>query len=280
MYGNLVTYINNTAASGAALASNTIAGLSKMSVTPASGSNPVAVGDNDPRILSTAQFGYVASITNSGIPYVVATGSSTAYTATLASAYTALASGQALNFLVPATNATGITLNVNSQGAKPIVKNYNTTLASGDIVQGQIVGVGFDGANYQMLSPVKSSITIVNSGQTTYDMSTASGTQTIAHGLGVVPKLVHLTALAPGPQAVSYSHAVITSGTTSKVTLAWEESTGTQTAAIAFFQLYGSLSGSTYITGVVTVDATNISIAWTKFNSPSGTAQLIWDAIA
>jgi len=47
-YGNIATYINNTAASGAALASDTIAGLTKLSVTPASGSNPIAIGVNDP----------------------------------------------------------------------------------------------------------------------------------------------------------------------------------------------------------------------------------------
>ena len=48
LYGNLVTYVNNTAASGAALASSTINGLTKLSVDPVSPSAPIAIGANDP----------------------------------------------------------------------------------------------------------------------------------------------------------------------------------------------------------------------------------------
>lgn len=54
LYGNLVTYMNNTAASGAALASSSIAGLTKLTVDPASPSVPIAIGANDPAYATAA----------------------------------------------------------------------------------------------------------------------------------------------------------------------------------------------------------------------------------
>lgn len=47
-------YVDDTAIAGAPNASTTVKGISKLSVTPASSTNPIAVGDNDPRMLSTA----------------------------------------------------------------------------------------------------------------------------------------------------------------------------------------------------------------------------------
>ena len=152
-YGNIITYVNTTAASGASFASNTVAGITKLSVAPVTGSNPIALGANDPSILASGTALYVSSIKNTGIPYAVATGSPTAYTVSLASSISTLASGSYLNVLFPVSNGTGVTLNVNSIGAKPIVKNYNISLASGDITLGQVSSMVFDGTNFQLTSP-------------------------------------------------------------------------------------------------------------------------------
>lgn len=46
-YGNIKTYIDTVVASGASLADLTTAGISKLSVSPATGSNPIAAGANN-----------------------------------------------------------------------------------------------------------------------------------------------------------------------------------------------------------------------------------------
>lgn len=86
--------------------------------------------------------------------YVVATGSSNAYVAATP-ALTAYAAGNKVRFKANHTNSGPATLNVNGLGAQAIKKiDGATALTSGDIVNGQIVVVQYDGTNFQMLSPV------------------------------------------------------------------------------------------------------------------------------
>lgn len=49
-YGNILSYIDAAVIAGGVPATTTVLGLSKMSVTPASASSPISVGDNDPRV--------------------------------------------------------------------------------------------------------------------------------------------------------------------------------------------------------------------------------------
>ena len=53
LYGNISNYINTVVASGAALAFLRQQDFTKLSVTPTTGSNPIAVGDNDSRASHT-----------------------------------------------------------------------------------------------------------------------------------------------------------------------------------------------------------------------------------
>jgi len=71
-----VAYVNQVATSGAPFASDSIAGIAKTSVAPASSTNPIVVGDNDPRM--TGKSGSVLSSSNPAID--------TLYTATTSSA--------------------------------------------------------------------------------------------------------------------------------------------------------------------------------------------------
>ena len=79
-------------------------------------------------------------------------------TITLAAARTisAYAQGQVFMFEAGGTNTGAVTLNVDSVGAKAIVKNYNVALAANDIKAGQLVAVAYEATadNFQMLSPV------------------------------------------------------------------------------------------------------------------------------
>jgi len=77
-----------------------------------------------------------------------------AYVITLVPAVAAYVTGQVFNFKANTANTGGATLNVNGLGAIAILKHNNVVLADNDIESGQIVTVVYDGANFQMLSPV------------------------------------------------------------------------------------------------------------------------------
>ncbi len=77
-------------------------------------------------------------------------------------AYTA---GQQFGFVAAGTNTGAVTININGLGAKALKKFDNAVdLEAGDIATGQFVLVGYDGTNFQMLSPPKS---VVNNTITT-----------------------------------------------------------------------------------------------------------------
>ena len=77
-----------------------------------------------------------------------------AITVTGVSAY---ATGQVFVFKANTANTGAATLNVNSLGAKTIKKNYNSDLATNDVLANQLVKVIYDGTNFQLLSPVSNS---------------------------------------------------------------------------------------------------------------------------
>lgn len=82
--------------------------------------------------------------------FAVATGTNT-YAATFSPAITTFVTG--LKIYVAFTNAnTGpATLNPNTLGAKTIVKNGSTAVATGDILANQILCLVYDGANFQII---------------------------------------------------------------------------------------------------------------------------------
>lgn len=141
----------------------------------------------------------------------------------------------------------------------------------------------FSGANLTNL-PFKG---IFKSGTTTKNAADASTTQTIAHGLGTTPKFVTIKAISFGSSGASDSIPAF----------ADTAYNGTTQSSVSFFTTGTSFSGSAGITtttftlnisgtapsqtdGVLTFDATNISIAWTKASSPTGTYKLLWTAMA
>lgn len=148
-YENAIyTYLQTAVASGGVPATASVQGITLLSVDPFVLGTPIALGNNDTRTQ------YLSSIKNTGIPFALTAGTSSAYTVTLASSISTLASGTSINLLMSATNATGATLNINALGAKPIKKNYNVSLSSGDVIAGQITQLIYDGAAFQLQSPL------------------------------------------------------------------------------------------------------------------------------
>jgi len=206
-----------------------------------------------------------------------------AYAVTLTPAPTAYVTGMVVRFKAGTANTGAATLNVNSLGAKTIVKNYNSTLADNDILANQIVEVIYDGTNFQMISPVAISTATYKCGTTTYDVSTASGSQTIAHGLGRTPSLIRIYATykPSGTANLSVSQGVY-NGTTTACVSGESGSTvdaTTHTSSTNMVEIYQQGTTNTQ-KAAVSVDATNITLNWTKAGSPSGAnINILWEAI-
>ncbi len=298
-----VQYVNNIAIAGAPKAATNVFGISELSTAPVLASVPIVVGDNDTRMLTQSENDAAVGNSSSVVPssstnvfvtqqgfqrnqerYAVATGTSLALVVALSPTPVALIAGMQVSFKSPVTTSTPVTLNVNSLGAKSLVKltsGGTAALVLGDIATNVIVLAEYDGAAFQMISPVSKIPVSYTNGTTTNN--TTSTTQTIAHGLGVVPKNVRLS-------FVSYGN-----GTTALVGSALSVYNGIVQNSIwgmgyvntsPNVSVVGSGTGvvvgisTGFVTGVITFDATNISIVWTLTGSGAPAAQVLWEAFA
>lgn len=214
--------------------------------------------------------------------YAVDSSGTDTYSITVTPAPTAYVTGQKFTFKVGTSNIGTCSLNVNGLGSKTIYKNYNATLADGDLLAGQVVTVAYDGTNFQLQSPVANSMSgKYTNGDTTKNAADASTTQTIAHGCGTTPKKVRIRCIS---QSAATAGLLVTAetvynGTTQSSQSSYANGGGTYTQDNTF-SLNAANAASTFTRGVVTVDATNINIAWTKTGSPTGTFQILWEAEA
>jgi len=118
-------------------------------------------------------------------------------------------------------------------------------------------------------------------GITTKATSDASTTQNIAHGLGSIPSKIRLTFLPVGGTTSPSGQAVLAyNGTTKSVVGLMFVNGALRDMSATDIKLYGPTSGNEleFQTGVVTFDASNIIITWTKTNSPTGTFNIMWEA--
>jgi len=102
----------------------------------------------------TAAEAIPAAIQDSSYTFAADAEASDAYAITLSPVPSALATGQVFYFTANTANTGAATLNVNTLGAKTIKKNHDLDLVTGDIEAGQVIGVAYDGTNFQMLSQV------------------------------------------------------------------------------------------------------------------------------
>lgn len=188
-----------------------------------------------------------------------------------------LITGATFRVKIGTANTGPATLNVNGTGAIALVKNYNQPLVTGDLVAGQIIEVVYDGSNYQLINPTLQPVRHFNT-TTTKNAADASGVQNIAHGLGAIPKNVKIRAylvydttndkiliadtVYNGATQSSFSNYVGGGGTIQ------QDATFTLNAA----------TGAHTQVGVLTFDATNVIITWTKSGSPTGTYILVVEA--
>ena len=186
-------------------ASGSVIGNTRLSLNPVTPTIPIAVGDNDTRVPTIAQTAALVGdntdiAVGSGNPFVTQTGlqknaekykadssgSSTAYVVTLSPIPISYTAGMVIYAkLINANTTTTPTLNINSLGAKTIVKYVSTALAIGDIAANMFCTFIYDGTNMVLQNPVASlasvALGLYKNGTTTKTISDTNGSQTIAH---------------------------------------------------------------------------------------------------
>ena len=139
---------------------------------------------------ATARTNYAAAgqVQDSTFNYLTSVSGTDTITALAPLSMSAYATGQVFRFIATGANTTtGVTLNINSIGAKNITKNGATALDIGDITNAQVVSVVYDGTQFQLQTNiVTTSVTSFNAGSTGLTPSTATtGAVTLAGTLGV-----------------------------------------------------------------------------------------------
>lgn len=180
-----VKYVNDTAISGAPDASTTTKGIGKLSVAPVSPTNPIFVGDNDPRLQET---NYVPN------SYAASATGTDAYAITLNDAPSAYATGQIFYFKADVANTGTATLDVNSLGAKTILRSGGATLLTGDVLAGQLVQVEYNGTSFEMQSAPANTVNLVSGAYPAGDGSAITGTSS---SLSDIPSGENITAGQP-----------------------------------------------------------------------------------
>lgn len=308
-------YVDSVAFGVGVLATDTTFGYVKLSVAAANPLQPIVVGTNDTRVppinTSTMTSGQVAGLIATTAPgasnlYMTqkdfqksaeiygasATGNDT-YVVTLSPALAAYLSGFHLFVKVDVGNTGAATINVNGLGAVSIVTGLATALVTGDMVANGIYELIYNstGAVFQLVNP---SSTVVSRGQwktlsTTHDMSSTT-TTVIAHGLPAAPTFVRAIVNRETTSTNTLNQAMPLSigsfdGTNQRCDFVSISTNGATVASSidATHTIHYGFGGSAgadndNLVGAISVDATNITITWTKTGSPTGTGNIILEA--
>ena len=221
--------------------------------------------------------------------YAASSGGSDTYAITLSPVPAAYVTGQVFRFKADVANTGACTLNVNALGAKTIKKFANGSavdLSTGDIAASQFVEVIYDGTDMLLLTASQPR-PLYATGQTTRAHASGTGTQDIAHGLGVVPRLVEISYYEASVGASNPSNINIGTGTctsTSDETCTWWQEndagadvSGQTSGQIIHTQNKAAVTG--WEASVSALDATNITL---NFGTAAGnsTIYIQWKAFA
>lgn len=124
-----------------------------------------------------------------------------------------------------------------------------------------------------------SALTFKNGTTTKNAADNDSGTaQNIAHGLGVTPKYVRITAIEDTVDVTRNNIATTVYNGTTQSSVS-RKGNGTVSLTVTTFDLDNAgIPASNYNRGVVTFDSTNIIITWTETGNAAGVYTLLWEA--
>ena len=305
-----IAYVNAVSIAGANDASTTVKGITE-EATQAEIAAGTAAGGTSARLFANPST--LAPHVQSGAWLYAAedgSGSDDTYTAALTPALTAYTTGMTVLIKLTVANTGACTLNLNSLGAKTIKKYAAGALAdteTGDIIANQSCMFYYDGTYMVLLNPTSAMPTVANlnlvstnigtltAGSSsnasalhkhsssfkllTYDMSTASGTSTIAHSLGVTPRIVKITSFAAISASVKSWSIGSYDGTTTQSNTIDLGASATETSSTYAVKV-GRMDTANYQTATVAYDGTNVTLTWTKTGTPTGNAQLFIESYA
>ncbi len=125
------------------------------SFLPSTGQKDALVGNNTDVAVGTGnKYVTQTGLQHNAEKYAADAGANDTYAITLSPVPTSYTNGMIVYFKANTANTGAATLNVNSLGAKTIVKGVNTTLADGDITAGMFVTVIYDGTNFVLQNPI------------------------------------------------------------------------------------------------------------------------------
>jgi len=255
-------YVDSAVIAGAPNASATTIGITKLSINPASPTSPIAIGSNDGSTVNSL-------LTASGVGSVITTVSGNA-----PSSGNALIDADAMPIALSGATQGDILYN---NGANWVPLAVGTS--------GQFLKTQGAGANPQWAAAPTPFLGLFSCGEVGSKSST--GTQTIAHGLGVTPKMVRIHATNTYQ---IFSHGSY-NGTTASYTAAGigiSLSPGVVGVAggtgliVYIFTNYSGGVGSIGSFASIAVDATNITLTWTAGGSSfaGGGTPMEWEAEA
>lgn len=130
-------------------------------------------------------------------------------------------------------------------------------------------------------APSASTSVYANGVDTSRDGNAVAGTQNIAHGLGVVPHIVKITAMYSAGSPFTQSFGVY-NGTTNSSTFMYSYASGYYTyfgaSSDTAHGIYLYQNGGGYERAVITVDATNIILTWTVNSGiGAGAINIMWE---
>lgn len=287
------SYVDGVAIAGAPDASTTVKGIVKMSTAPASATSPIAVGDNDVRVPTADENNALVGnntdiavgsgnkmVTQTGLQhnaekYAADAGANDTYVITLSPVPTSYTNGMVVHFKANTVNTGAATLNVNSLGAKTIVKFVNTTLGDGDIAAGMFCTVIYDGTNFVLQNPTSGVIA-----NDLFALTTANSISVAAvdnsFTLRGLPKFITIKYLLTGKNATgqtTYSKGIATYNGSGTLVSAFSDYTSGQVSTNILYgaavhdttaPTVGTASGSGAV-GTMTISAisaTSFTVRW------------------
>jgi len=214
-------------------------------------------------------------IINGGYMYAEDAGGDDTYAISLPVAPSSLTDGLTVRVKFATANTGAATLNVNGLGADAILRPDGSALQTGDILANQKLQLQYDDGDWYMMSPlgIIKTFKVIN---TSRAFDAASGDQVIAHGLGGrVPTKVKISAVVLATDSVdtfSRSSGAYDGATQGCVWNTESNDTGTKVALVGqettkivkLVEYAGDHQAAS-----IAVDATNITLTWTKTGSPT-----------
>lgn len=192
---------------------------------------------------------------------------------------TSYIAGEQMSIKVATSNTGAATLNVNSLGAKTIVKSVNTTLANGDILAGMVITVIYDGTNFVLQNPTANALSVISSSSTSAGPS-GSGTQTITHGLGRTPQTIRITGIgqsSSGSVNVPMSFGTYNSTGNNSVYFLTSAPAVSSVYAVYLSNVSGVSNGDA--SGIIqNVTSTSFDIVWTLSGGTTANSNFLWEA--